>query len=65
VAGCWNSASWTCRFKDELHQEYPELVAVWHSFRDARAKRRAVEWLAERSIVSGDAAERYPDVELP
>jgi hypothetical protein len=53
------------RFKDELHQEYPELVAVWNSFRDARAKRRAVEWLAERSIVSGDAAERYPDVELP
>ncbi|HEY0536284.1 MAG TPA: UPF0158 family protein [Actinoplanes sp.] len=56
-------------FKDELHQEYPELVPVWNAFRDARAKRRAVEWLAEHSIVSEDAAARYrddnPDVELP
>jgi hypothetical protein len=53
------------RFKDELHQECPELVAVWNSFQEARANRRAVEWLAEHSIVAGDAAERYPDVGLP
>jgi hypothetical protein len=22
------------RFKDELHEEYPHLLAVWHAFRD-------------------------------
>jgi hypothetical protein len=53
------------RFKDELHQEYPELVGVWNSFQEARANRRALEWLAEHSMVPADAAERYPDVELP
>ncbi|MEV8510569.1 UPF0158 family protein [Actinoplanes sp. NPDC051475] len=35
------------RFKDELHQEYPHLLPAWHAFRDARAHRRAVEWLAD------------------
>lgn len=27
------------RFRDELHEEYPDLVSVWHAFRDTRAKR--------------------------
>ena len=35
------------RFKNELYEEYPELVSVWHAFRDARAHRRAVEWLLD------------------
>lgn len=33
------------RFKDELYDEYPDLVSAWQTFRDDRAKRRAVEWL--------------------
>jgi hypothetical protein len=30
------------RFKNELYEEYPHLIAHWHGFRDARTKRRAV-----------------------
>jgi hypothetical protein len=32
----------SCRFKDELHEEYPDLLPAWCSFRHARARRRAV-----------------------
>jgi Uncharacterised protein family (UPF0158) len=57
------------RFQDELHQEYPELVPVWNAFRDNRANRRAVEWLAGNSFIDEETAERYlrehPDPELP
>jgi Uncharacterised protein family (UPF0158) len=57
------------RFKDELQEEYPDLLPVWYEFRDVRAKRRAVEWLAENSLIDDDAASRYlsahPDPELP
>jgi len=28
------------RFKDELHEEYPDLLSAWYGFRDARARRR-------------------------
>lgn len=47
------------RFKDELYEEYPELVPVWHAFRDVRAKQRAVEWLVDNSLVPKSAAEAY------
>lgn len=57
------------RFKDELHEEYPELVEVWYAFRDARANQRAVEWLRDNDIVPDDVAaallERHPLPELP
>ena len=57
------------RFKDELFEEYPDLVPVWQAFRDARAKRRAVEWLLEQGLVHDDAAQRFlvehPDPALP
>jgi hypothetical protein len=33
------------RFKDELHQEYPDLLPAWYVFRDTRARRRAVQCL--------------------
>jgi hypothetical protein len=46
-------------FKNELHEEYPHLVAVWYAFRDARAKRRAVEWLVDNDLVSDTDAERF------
>jgi Uncharacterised protein family (UPF0158) len=57
------------RFKDELHDEHPDLLAAWYAFRDVRAKRRAVQWLADNSLVDDDAAARflvgYPDPDLP
>jgi hypothetical protein len=57
------------RFKDELHEEYPDLLPVWYAFRDARARRRAVEWLADNSLIDDDAAESFlcghPDPALP
>jgi len=57
------------RFKDELDEEYPDLVPVWHAFRDARAQRRAVEWLLDQRLIHDDAARQYlvdhPDPDLP
>ena len=47
------------RFKDELHEQYPQLLAAWYAFRDTRARRRAVEWLADNSLVDQDAAARF------
>lgn len=52
------------RFKDTL-LEFPELREQWFRFRDARAARRALRWLADEGLVDGAAAEalaaRYPD----
>jgi hypothetical protein len=57
------------RFKNELYEEYPELVPAWNAFRDARALQRAVEWLVDNELVDEDAAEHYladhPEPPLP
>ena len=57
------------RFKDELHQEYPDVLPAWYAFRDVRATRRAVRWLAENSLIDGAVADRFlaghPDPVLP
>jgi hypothetical protein len=57
------------RFRDELHEEYPDLLPPWYAFRDARARRRAVEWLADNSLIDSASAERFlsahPDPALP
>jgi hypothetical protein len=57
------------RFKDELHQEYPELLPAWYAFRDARARRRAVDWLADNSLIDDGAATRFreehPEPDVP
>ena len=57
------------RFKDELHEEYPDLLPVWYAFRDTRAIRRAVEWLADNSLIGQEAAAQFisehPDAALP
>jgi Uncharacterised protein family (UPF0158) len=57
------------RFTDVLHDEYPDLLPAWYAFRDARATRRAVQWLAENSLISEKAADRFlaghPDPGLP
>ena len=47
------------RFKNELHDEYPQLLLAWYAFRDARAKRRAVEWLMDNSLSDNDSANHY------
>ena len=56
------------RFRDELHEEYPDLLPARYAFRDARATRRAVRWLAEDSLIAA-AADRFlaghPDPGLP
>jgi hypothetical protein len=46
------------RFKDELHHR-PELLLAWHAFSDTRARRRAVEWLAEHELINDEDARRY------
>ena len=57
------------RFKDELHEECPELLPAWYAFRDARAQRRAVQWLADNSLIDDNAASRFlaghPSPDLP
>ena len=57
------------RFRDELHEEYPDLLPAWCAFRDVRAERRAVRWLADNSLVDDDASSRFltahPDPDLP
>lgn len=47
------------RFRAELHEEYPHLLPAWYAFRDARARRRAVEWLIDNSLVDAHAAEHF------
>jgi hypothetical protein len=49
------------RFKAELHDKYPHLLPTWYAFRDARAYRRTVEWLAHNSLIDDDAATRFLD----
>ncbi|MET8757758.1 UPF0158 family protein [Lentzea sp. NPDC004782] len=47
------------RFKVELHEEYPELLPTWYAFRDTRARHRAVQWLADNSLIDNDTATQY------
>jgi hypothetical protein len=47
------------RFRAVLHDEYPHLLPAWYAFRDARARRRAVEWLAGNSLVDDADAARF------
>jgi hypothetical protein len=56
------------RFKDRLHTDHPHLLPAWYAFRDARAQRRAVEWLIDNSLVDDTAADflaDHPDPDLP
>ena len=54
------------RFKDTLF-EFPELRDQWFRFRNVRARRRALEWLAAGGLVAREDADRfaaaYPDPE--
>ena len=57
------------RFKRELHEQYPQLLPAWYTFRDVRAKRRAVEWLVDNALVDHSAGSRFltdhADPDLP
>lgn len=57
------------RFKNQLYQRQPELISVWHVFRHARARSRAVHWLADEGLIDEDAVKRFerahPDPDLP
>jgi hypothetical protein len=46
-------------FKDELYEEYLDLVSVWHTFRDVRARRRAVEWQLDEGLIDATEAAHY------
>ncbi|GAA1391958.1 hypothetical protein GCM10009613_35410 [Pseudonocardia kongjuensis] len=52
------------RFKNTLF-EFPEVRDQWYRFRDARSRRRAVDWLATAGLISEADAERvrarHPD----
>jgi hypothetical protein len=47
------------RFKNVLHQEYPQLLPGWHAWADIRAKCRAVEWLVDNMLIDNDTATRF------
>jgi len=49
------------RFKDELHEGYPDLLRAWYVFRDTRARHRAVDWLEDNSLIDNDTARRFRD----
>ena len=57
------------RFKNALHEGHPELISAWYALRDARARVRAVEWLADAGLIEKDAAQSFrrdhPDPYLP
>jgi hypothetical protein len=47
------------RFNNELYQRHPELISAWHALRDAKARVRAVQWLADEGLIEEDAAHRF------
>lgn len=57
------------RFKNQLYEHCPELISPWHSFRDVRAQRRAVDWLRDEGLIDENAAQTFaaanPEPDLP
>ena len=57
------------RFKNELYQRHPELLPAWHALRDARARVRAVQWLADEGLIEEEVAQGFqqdhPEPALP
>ena len=52
------------RFKNTLF-EFPEVRDQWYRFRDARSRRRAIDWLAANELITAEDAgrelARHPD----
>ncbi|MEO5852732.1 MAG: UPF0158 family protein, partial [Nocardioides sp.] len=57
------------RFKNQIYQRHPELISAWHTLRDVRARRRAVNWLLDQGLIDDRAAQQFaaghPDPMLP
>ena len=48
--------------RSSSHEEHPGVCCqAWDAFRDARATRRAVQWLADNSLIDDGAADRFLD----
>ncbi len=47
------------QFKNQLYEHLPELISPWHALRDARAQRRAVEWLLDQGLIDTNAARKF------
>lgn len=56
LRGALNGRGAFRRFKDLLELDLPELRSAWFDFHDVRAERRAIDWLAQRDLVSREAA---------
>lgn len=48
------------RFKNEIYK-HPHLISPWQTLREARARRRAVEWLLDEELITPEAAHEYGD----
>lgn len=57
------------RFKNQVYEHHPELIAPWHALRDVRAQRRAVACLLDQGLIDASAAQQFatdhPDPDLP
>jgi hypothetical protein len=57
------------RFKNQIYEHHPDLIPAWHALRDARAQRRAVEWLLDQGLIHASAAQQFaadhPDPAIP
>lgn len=57
------------RFKNELYEHHPDLIAAWHGLRDVRAQRRAVQWLLDQGLIDDSREQQFaldhPDPRLP
>ncbi len=47
------------RFKNALYESHPELISAWQALRDARARVRAVKWLADEGLIDESAVQRF------
>jgi Uncharacterised protein family (UPF0158) len=57
------------RFKTQIYDHHRDLISAWHTFRDARAHQRAVDWLLDQELINDRAAQQFavahPDPKLP
>jgi hypothetical protein len=47
------------RFTNQISEHHPDLLSAWHAFRDARAQRRAVDWLPDQDLIHDRDADQF------